>query len=502
MYVPCAISHTECRPTRCDVGAIDMLPDDVLLIIFDIFVAHDVDEDFLHDTRIMVAEDTEVWQSLVHVCRRWRGIVFESPRRLNLQLAYTRKTLAMETLDVWPAFPIRIQLPNDPCQTEDADDIVAVLGRGDRVNEISLYVVDSSPLQRILGAMKEPFPELTHLLLRSTGAVPVLPDSFLGGSAPRLRFLCLMRISFPGLPKLLLSVTHLVSLRLDKITRSGYLSPDAMVTALSTLTSLRSFRLTFQSLQSRPDHASRSPLPTTRTVLPALTVFWFKGVSEYLDDFVARIDAPRLESLYLTFFNQTVFDTPQIVQFISRTPMLTALGQARVVFGTGAARVNISSRTSPNIEIDVKIPCIELDWQVLYLEQVFTSCLPPLPTLEDLYIFRAPLSHPHWRDNIEITLWPELLHSFSTVKNLYLSDEFATHIGPALQEFVGENTTEVLPTLQKIFLESLQPSDYGSGLVQRYIGRLVATRQVNGRPIEVFRWDNPEQDKVLRNPDL
>ena len=480
---------------RCAVGAIDMLPDDVLLIIFDIFLAHDVAEDSPHYTRLMAAEDTEVWQSLVHVCRRWRGIVFESPRRLNLRLVYTRKTLAMETPNIWPTLPLCIQLLDDPCQTEDADNIITVLKRRDRVNGISLYVVDSSPLQRILAAMKEPFLELTHLLLRSTGAVPVLPDSFLGGSAPRLRFLCLMRISFPGLPKLLLSATHLVSLRLDRITRSGYISPEAMVTALSTLTSLRSFRLTFQSFQYHPDQASRRPLPTTRTVLPALTRFLLKGASEYLDDFVARIDAPRLESLYLTFFNQTALNTPETIQFISRTPMLTALEQARVAFGTGAARVNISSRTSPNKEIDVEISCIELHWQVLYLEQVFTSCLPPLFTLEDLYIFRDPLSHPHWRDNIEITLWPELLHSFSTVKNLYLSEEFAIHIGPTLRE---ENTTEVLPTLQKIFLESLQLP----GPVRLYIGHFLATRRVHGHPIEVSRWDNPEQDKVLRDPDL
>jgi len=164
--------------------------------------------------------------------------------------------------------------------------------------------------------LQEPFPELTHLLLRSNRAVAALPDSFLGESAAHLRLLWLERIPFPNLPKLLLSATHLVSLRLDEIPHSGYISPDAMVTVLSTLASLRSLRLTFHSPRSRPDWASRRPPPKTRTVLPAVTHIRFEGVSEYLDDLVARIDAPRLNKLFISFFNQILFDTPQFIQFI------------------------------------------------------------------------------------------------------------------------------------------------------------------------------------------
>jgi hypothetical protein len=41
-------------------------------------------------------------------------------------------------------------------------------------------------------------------------------------------------------------------------------------------------------------------------------------------------------------FNQTVFDTPQIVQFIGCTPMLKTLYIACVVFEVGAARINVS----------------------------------------------------------------------------------------------------------------------------------------------------------------
>ena len=472
-----------------------MLPDDVLLAIFDFCVDHDVTDDLvLHYLFTKSTESTQAWQSLVHVCRQWRSIVFRFPRRLNLRLICTPGTPARGALDVWPTLPLLIRVQNSVDLTKGVDNIVAVLERSDRVDEIHLSVVESSPLEIFLAAMQEPFPELTHLVFHSYDeTVTNLPYSFLGGSAPRLRLLWLRRLPFPGLPKLLLSATHLVSLRLDDIPHSGYLSPETMLNALSTLTSLRSLTLQFQSPRSRPDRASRLPPPLTRTILPALIYFWFEGVSEYLDDLVTRIDGPRLEYLYITFFNQIVFDTPQIIQFISHIPMSKTLRKACVAFGDGAARVNISSRTSPNKEIDVKIPCIELDWQVSSLEQIFTSCLPSLSTLEDLYIFQASHSHPHWQDNLENTLWLELLHLFSTVKHLYLSEEFAPRIGSALQELVGERTTEVLPSLQDIFLEGLQHS----GPVQKGIDQFVTTRQVTSHPISVSRWDNPRRDKIL-----
>jgi hypothetical protein len=126
-----------------------------------------------------------------------------------------------------------------------------------------------------------------------------------------------------------------------------------------------------------------------------------------------------------------------------------------------------------------------VDWQLSSLEQVCTLSLPPLSTLEDLYIHEVPDWRPDWHDNIENILWLELLHPFTAVKNIYLSEEFAPRIVSALQELVGGSTTEVLPTLQNIFLERLQPS----GPVQEGIRKFVASRQVTSHPIAVFFWD-------------
>ena len=450
------------------------------------------------DGGVFFKGEIEAWQTLIHVCRRWRSVVFGSPRRLNLRLVCTTGTPARDTLDVWPSLPLLIRdrtedVDDSDHPTKDVDDIIAVLERSDRVVKINLFDLDDLELETVLAAMQMPFPELTHLMFRSNdGTVSILPNSFLGGSAPRLQFLELQRIPFLGLLNLLLSATHLVSLHLWDIPHSGYISPEAMVTALSTLTSLDFLSLEFESPRSHPVWSSRPPPPMTRSVLPALTQFWFKGVSEYLDDFVARIDAPQLETLEITFFNQIVFDTPQFIQFISRSPTLEAFEKAHVRFIDGTSRVRLSSQTPGYGVLGVQIQCMELDWQVSSMEQVCTSCLPPLSTLEDLYICERPNSQPVWQDNIENALWLELLQPFTGVKNLYLSGNFASRIMPALQELVGGRSMEVLPTLQNIYLEELRPS----GAVQACIQQFVAARQVANCPIAVSHWDNSQEDKA------
>src|SRR6266852_8791705 len=90
----------------------------------------------------------------------------------------------------------------------------------------------------------------------------------------------LRRVLFPGLPRLLLSATRLVSLFIWKIPHSGYISPEAMVRCLSTLTRLEELSLIFESPLYRP---VRRPHPPTRSILLTLNYLRFEGVSEYLE---------------------------------------------------------------------------------------------------------------------------------------------------------------------------------------------------------------------------
>ncbi len=304
--------------------------------------------------------------------------------------------------------------------------------------------------------MQVPFPELTRLHFGSKDeTVPVVPDSFLGGSAPRLRSLTLDGILFSGLSRLLLSATDLVDLSLSNIPHSGYISPRAMATCLSTLTRLKSLTLNFQSPQSRPDPGSRCARPATRTVLPALTEMRFTGVSEYLEDLVARIDAPLLHVLDIRFFLQLVFDTPQLAQFIARTPQLQAHDEARVVFSDSGATVSLPRRCDDR-GLELGISCRQIDWQLSSLAQVCGSCFPRalISAVEHLYIFEGQFPPRHLEDgDIENNQWQELFLPFTTVRNLYLSEGFAPRVMLALQEFVRDRAISVFPALQYLHLE-------------------------------------------------
>ena len=68
-----------------------------------------------------------------------------------------------------------------------------------------------------------------------------------------------------------------------------------MVSCLSTLTRLDTLRIGFKYPQIYPDQNGQRPLPQIRTLLPALTKFWFQGICEYLEDLLARIDTPLLD---------------------------------------------------------------------------------------------------------------------------------------------------------------------------------------------------------------
>ena len=75
-----------------DVGnvAIDMLPEELLLEIFDFYLCE--------------VDYKEEWETLVHVCRRWWFVVFSAPLRLDLRPVCTGGTPVKEMLGIWPAF--------------------------------------------------------------------------------------------------------------------------------------------------------------------------------------------------------------------------------------------------------------------------------------------------------------------------------------------------------------------------------------------------------------
>ena len=450
---------------------LDVLPDDILLEIFD----------FYANPSYGFKSEIESWQTLVHVCRQWRNLVFRSPRRLNLRLLCTPRTPVRDTLDVWQALPLIID--GVMTLTSSTFNIITALGQSNCVCQVSLLNLVGWQLEEVLAAMQVPFPELTDLRLHLYDKTsPVIPDSFLDGSAPRLQFFEFSGIPFTGLPNLLLSASHLVSLELSDIPHSGYISPEAIVALISVLSSLASLYLGFESPQSRPDLESRSLPQSKRIILPTLDLFRFKGVTEYLEDLVTRIDTPQLDEMDITFFNQIDFDCPRFAQFFNRTLTRRTPDQAYVQFDDSTASVKLRYRPS-NVnphDVLIDISCREPDWQLSSIEQVCNS-LDPLSTVQDLYI-KHEYTELVWKDDaIENTLWLQLFLPFTAVIK-----EFARGIAATLQELGESGITEVLPSLQHIFVEALEPS----GPFQKDIGQFVAARRLSDHPIAISDCTN------------
>jgi hypothetical protein len=185
---------------------------------------------------------------------------------------------------------------------EDGSQVVAALEQRDHVKVISLKDLTSSLLEKFAAVMQEKFPSLEYVMLlvddelddetqdETDEMVPSLPDSFLGGSAPSLQTIWLSGISFPEAPKFFLSAGELISIRLDKIPDSGYISPDALATGLSACTKLEKLFIQFLSHYPHPDLASQEVTLLPRISLPALHSFSFGGNGRYFDIFCQRMD--------------------------------------------------------------------------------------------------------------------------------------------------------------------------------------------------------------------
>lgn len=459
---------------------ISTLPDEILLEIFD-FCRTESSSGW-----ILVRPVLE-WHRLAHVCRRWRQIIFSSPRRLDLQLICTYRTPVRKNLRRWPAFPINIDystsgnLDSKSLAPYDKSNVIAALGHPDRVRRVRLSVTKLQ-LKKIATVMQRPFPALTHLWLSSKDSnVPILTASFLGGSAPSLEEVCISGIPFPSLPTLLLSTSDLVVLRLYDIPYNGGLPPETIVARLAALTRLETLFIEFRGWQLR---LQRPPAPPTRSVFPALTTFGFRGASEYLDDLVAQIDTPRLDDLrvfYIGPLNAQVTQFSQLAQFVTRTADFkpARFTDARVEFRGNTVYIILDAAAAHghhHHRLTVQMSCIGLDRQVSQVARVLAQSAAVLADVGRLSIgerVRLPL----WRDGMDVE-WLELLRPFAAVECLRVSWWSGWLLASALKHATAESVAGVLPALHSLYMEEVPLGAFD---------QFVALRQRTGRTVAVIK---------------
>jgi len=393
-------------------------------------------------------------------------------------------------LNIWPELHIYIVILDYPV-VEEMDNLIAAPRLNHRVSRIRFHSRSDLAWETFASLMQQPFPALTDLWVDLQFPKHVISPSFLGGSAPCLRALHLDSISFPALPNLLLSATNLVRLSYGRITSSGYIPLQEMVAGLSALTRLESLSLTFICERELPTGTYReiriSP-SHTRTLLPALTDLHFLGFPEYMEDLVAQIDAPLLESMEIALFHERVLEVPQLAKFVCRADKLSLLDRAKVTFKSDIISVFLSRELEREVDpktLWLDLSCLESLLRLSYLTQ---CCASYLATLSPLKSLRIGIPHYYiWKDVIDepYPQWLGLLRLFDTVQGLYLSEYVGPRVVQALRGLPAERVMEVLPALETVSIARLE----SQGRVKDAISEFADARQLSGHPIFINDWE-------------
>ncbi len=162
-----------------------------------------------------------------------------------------------------------------------------------------------------------------------------------------------------------------------------YFSSESVIAHIRTMAQLRTISTNFLSATPRLGLTNGLFLPPCQTSqarieLPDLKRLVYRGVSTYIESLLARIRAPLIQDIDITFFNQLTFRIPRICTFISG-PESFRPTTARIDFAQTSARMlsitpsaslqsNESQSQSPDISLSVS--CARLDFQVSAMSRI------------------------------------------------------------------------------------------------------------------------------------
>jgi hypothetical protein len=199
-----------------------------------------------------------------------------------------------------------------------------------------------------------------------------------------------------------------------------------------------------------------------------------------LEDLVARVDAPSLQNLSVTYFYQPVFEIPQLSRFIGRTKRLTSPRKASIQFSMKDVVITEHFQESPcGPEIRLQLSCRDLDRRIASIAYMCRQLSPFLRTVERLDIKAFLLFSTRRPHQIDPTHWLDLFRSFQGVKTLEVTDTPAPNIASALEHATKGITQDVFPALCDLRLNRWQESLSAS------IVKFTGARQLSGRPISV-----------------
>jgi len=366
--------------------------------------------------------------------------------------------------------------------------------------------------------MEQQFPHLTHLDLigmpgPDTDNVPYISlGRFLGGFMPSLQHLRVDDFEYEGLPSLLSSAPNLISLQIDCIRLTSYISPEVMVGALAGLTELRDLGIGFSTgfptylFDDETTRQSPHSPPLDRVMFLALTKFQFGGDSKYLEDLMALVDAPRLEDLCVVYVkNYDDFDMEgniearNLSQFINRTSTFkhAQFRHAKVTLDPHTTRVEFDLPQGECQKARVSLTVLDEGLDEDNPRHSLATAPDAIHILSQLAIMLSDVQHlaikgigSQAREEGILAIgglgifWFPLLHTFPAVDVLRVSWILAGSIALAINEEAPENmVTQVLPALQTLWLDNQVAIRKGKLLAS--IKQFLRCRKRSGRPVVI-----------------
>ena len=422
------------------------------------------------------------WYQLAHVCQRWRNIILGSASYLRLSLVCTNGTPVENMLAHSPHLPLTIDYSsNDGITAEDEERILLALEQRHRVRHLRL-VFPVQNLQKLVMAIDEEFPILEYLIVDTSGkdiAVLRLPETL---QTPRLRHFVLRGFACPVRSRLHPTSGGLVTLCLVTTHPSAYFQPNLLLLWISFIPQLESLEIAFLfPIPNRDVERQLTHTPiTTRITLPNLRLFWFRGVSAYLEAVLCRITTPCLENLRIQLFKQLTFSVPRLLQFMNTTESLR-FDNAVIVFKDKCIGVLLSFREADIYAFIVAVDCWQVDWQVSSAAQISNTLSQVFSAVEHLTLRHEVHSQSSEEHNdVDRTEWRNLLRSFSNVKTLRVEDGLVEELSRCLRLEDGELPLEMLPELQELTYP-------GSGDTVDAFTSLIDARRNAGRPVTLVR---------------
>jgi hypothetical protein len=220
------------------------------------------------------------------------------------------------------------------------------------------------------------------------------------------------------------------------------------------------------------------PPPVERAVLPVLTRLNFRGTTWHLDALAARIDAPFLEGIEVSFSNKFAFELLNFGEFIDRIQVHKTHTRVDILSSDPAFSISLTQPGTPK-SLKLRLFHESLSMQLSCITRISTYFSPFLSNVEDLRICATRASI--WTSGLYPEQWAEVINSFAGVKRFHVAGNLSTDIVHALQ-LPDRRHDPVLPTLHGFYVSQPEPC---RGSLREAVASFMASRRLSGHPVAV-----------------